>query len=150
MSTQLTPPQFSGLPPKERLSALRKWFVILAILGLLAMIYVGYKVFFSNPEPVQQQQQRSSSSFLIPTVYAQVIEQASPTQSVADRRNADRRTEIKQTIMIGIVAVLAILLLVSFGAVFLSTEPNKISVAGDILKTLLGFFIGVATTFFAA
>jgi len=52
--------------------------------------------------------------------------------------------------MVGIVAILAVLLLASLGAVLFGKEPDKVSVAGDILKTLLGFFIGIATTFFAA
>jgi Ca2+/Na+ antiporter len=150
MSSAVPPPEFSTLRAAQRLSALRKWFLLLVVLGLLAMVYVGYKVFFSYSEPQQAGDRDSSSiSFLIPTAYAQ-SEQASPNQSNPDKRSSDRSSEIKQTIMIGIVAVLAILLLVSFGAVLFSKEPNKVAVAGDLLKTLLGFFIGVAITFFAA
>jgi hypothetical protein len=152
MSSAIPPPEFSTLRAAQRLSALRKWFLLLVVLGLLAMVYVGYKVFsgYSEPQEAGDRDRDSSSiSFLIPTAYAQ-SEQASPNQSNPDKRSSDRSSEIKQTIMIGIVAVLAILLLGSFGAVLFSKEPNKVAVAGDLLKTLLGFFIGVATTFFAA
>ncbi len=147
MVTKMPPEDYVKLgTARQRLSVFRLWFLILIILGLLAMIYVGYKVLSSEPTPANtQQQSHSLSGFLIPTAYAQATEQPSP-----DSSTANRSSELKQNIMVGIVGILAVMLLVSFGAVLLAKEPNKVTVAGDILKTVLGFFIGVATTFFGS
>lgn len=146
MSARIPSKEMVKLGPAKRLGVFRLWFLILLVLGLLAMLYVGYKVFFSKPTPANSQQQsRSLESFLIPTVSAQATGQPTP-----DRSTANRSSELKQNIMVGIVGVLALLLLVSFGAVLFANEPSKVTVAGDILKTLLGFFIGVATTFFGS
>jgi hypothetical protein len=147
MSTNLSPPEFSKLAASKRIGVFRPWFLILLILGLLAMIYVGYRVFFRQPKPenIRPQQSRSLDSFFITTAYAQ----ASPQQS----NNGDKQSrsgELKQDIMVGMIFVLAVVLLTSLGVVLFGKDASKVTVAGDILKTVLGFFIGVGTTFFSA
>jgi flagellar basal body-associated protein FliL len=138
------------LTASKRLGVFRLWFLILIVLGLLAMLFVGFKVFVIKPNPAtNQQQSRSLDSILVPTVYAQPTEQ--PTQAGQSNQDRSARSrELKQNIMVGIVVVLGLLLLGSFGAVLFAKEPGKVTVAGDILKTVLGFFIGVATTFFGS
>ena len=146
MAARLPPERIVTLRGAKRLSAFRLWFLILIVLGLLAMLYVGYKVLFSRPAPTNTQHQSSTlTGIFIPTAHAQPIQQATP-----DRSTANRSSELKQNIMVGIVGILALLLVVSFGAVLFAKEPAKVAVAGDILKTVLGFFIGVATTFFGS
>ena len=53
----------------------------------------------------------------------------------------------KLYIMFGIFGALALTFLVAVIAIFTSSNPAAISFATDTMKTLLGFFIGVATAF---
>ena len=46
---------------------------------------------------------------------------------------------------LGIFGVLAVVLLLSGGVTFFSTNSNQVAAASDVLQTCLGFFIGVAT-----
>lgn len=146
MSTFISPPEFSKLSPSKRVRGFRPWFLVLLILGILAMLYVGYKVFFSAPKlrSNQPQQSRGLDSPFVTTAYAQ----ASSPSSSGDTRN--RSGELKQDIMVGMICVLAVVLLMSLGVVLFGHDAAKVVVAGDILKTVLGFFIGVGTTFFGA
>ena len=142
--SRVPPSEMAKLRVTDRVRSLRIWFLILAILGLLAMLYVGYRAIFSEPKPADTRQSSSIISTLIPTAYAQGTEQ--PTE----RSSSGISDEMKQNVMVGIIAVLALVMLVSLGAVLFAKDAARIAQAGDILKTVLGFFIGVATTFFGS
>lgn len=129
---------FSTLAPKSRFGSLRIWFAILVIVGLLAMLYVGYKI-FTKPKAVPSKQFSSSVSFLFPTAYAQ------GTQSTPSIGSAGASSDLKQVLMVGLFCVLALILLASVSVVFFGRDPARVSAASDVLKTVLGFFIGAAT-----
>jgi hypothetical protein len=46
----------------------------------------------------------------------------------------------------GVLGVLAIVLIISIVAIFLTKDAEVLRFAFDTVKTLMGFFIGVATT----
>jgi Ca2+/Na+ antiporter len=142
--SRIPPAEMAKLRVRDRVKSLRIWFLILAILGLLAMLYVGYKAVFSEPKPTDTRQTFSLISTLIPTAYAQGTEQPK------ERSSSGISGEMKQNVMVGIIAVLALVMLVSLAAVLFAKDAARIAQAGDILKTVLGFFIGVATTFFGS
>jgi hypothetical protein len=121
-----------------RVGVLRLWIVILLIIGFLAMLFVGYRLLI-KPKPSPDQRSSISLDFLVPTVSAQG---ESPTEKPFNLSN-----DLKQIVMVGLFAVLSLVLLMSVGGVMFAKDANRISASGDILKTVLGFFIGAATGF---
>lgn len=136
------PDSFAVMAPSERLSALRIGFLILIIIGLLAMVYVGYKL-LSKPEITPVQKVGSLLDSLVPTAHAQAT---TPTPiPIPSISSAGVSRDLKPYLMLGLFTVLALVLFMSLGGVFFGRDPAKVSVASDILKMVLGFFIGAAT-----
>ncbi len=133
-----SPEAFAKRKPTSRFGALRLWFAILVIIGLLAMLFVGYRV-LTRPKTAPAQKSQSLISFLIPTAHAQG---AQPTPTIS---SAGASSDLRQTLMVGLFAILAVILLASVFVVFFGKDPGRVSAASDVLKTVLGFFIGAAT-----
>jgi hypothetical protein len=98
---------FSTSKPVERLGKLKWWFVILLILGILALFYA------------QQSPPQGTTESVIPRVI----------------------------IMAGVFGILGIVYPAGIFKLFFSGNAAQVDTAADLVKTLTGFFVGVATSF---
>jgi hypothetical protein len=96
-------------------------------------------VYFTNPDA---ELERHLSNLRIGSAYAQNNPRP-PLSSLAPRKLSE---ELRIWIMLIIFLTLALTFLVSIISIFKSTNPDVLKFAFDTVKTLLGFFIGVATT----
>jgi hypothetical protein len=126
------------MAPPARIAALRPWILILLIIGVLAMLFVGYRILI-KPKPSPTPRSSNSLSFFVPTVYAQ--------SGTPNDRSPSMSSDLRQDVMVGLFVVLSLVLLMSVGGVMFARDASRVSVAGDVLKTVLGFFIGAATGF---
>ena len=130
------------LSPWQRFLRLPLMLRILLLVGLLAIGYVGYRALTARSRTQGPPTGHSLIGALITPAFAQGSAPSS------DSTHQGIKGDLKQDVMIGIVAVLAVVMLLSLVTVLGAKEPARVTVAGDILKTVLGFFIGVATSFF--
>ena len=130
-----TPPEdlvkLSGL---KRLSMFKWWFWILLILGVLALVYIFV---IEVPSQFQQESEPLGELAQTNTYFFSSFIQTQGHDS----------TDMKPYVMVGIFAVLAVVLVVSVGVQLFGKDPDKVKGAGDIVKTCIGFFIGVATSY---
>lgn len=122
----------------SRFGKLRLWFIVLLVLGIGALIYGLVRSVPEAGREIQriQQQQTGSLSF----VGAAHAQDPNPA--------ATAPLQVKPIIMAGIFLVLGIVLLIAIYQMLFSDNKEKVVLAGDVAKTLLGFFVGVGTNFF--
>ena len=77
---------------------------------------------------------------LVSLARAQAQQPVAPTQRFSQE-------DAKVYIMVFVFCVLGVTFFTSMSAVFMTTSPDILKFAFDTIKTLLGFFIGVATAF---
>ena len=125
---------FTKLGPFARLGKFKWWFIILLILGLLALWYL----FFHNVPQTLKKQSITSIGLVQPQtkLILASFQQNLQLQSAS----------LQPYIVPGIFALLAIVFIISLLVTLFSTNPEKVKSAGDIVKTCLGFFIGAATS----
>jgi hypothetical protein len=87
--------------------------------------------------------ERKLSDLLIGSAYAQEPPLRQLNVPLPQRRLSD---ETRTWIMLIVFATLGVTFIVSIISIFKSTNPDVLKFAIDTVKTLLGFFIGVATT----
>lgn len=120
----------------SRIAKLRWWFIVLVILGLAAVIFLFVRI---TPEAVMEIQKKAHvENILIGAALAQ------PTVTPSNSTTVNP----KPIIILGIFLVLGIILLLSIYKILFSSNTDQVATAGDIAKTLLGFFVGVGTNFF--
>lgn len=69
----------------------------------------------------------------------------------AQQNENSRKTgleEFRPQVVLGIFLLIGALTFISLLGVLFAQEPKKLEIASDILKTCIGFFIGVATGYF--
>lgn len=123
----------------SRFGKLRLWFIVLLVLGITALIYgLAKNVPEAGREIQRIQQMQTGSLSVIGAAHAQ------------DPRSGDTQPlQVKPIIMAGIFLVLGIVLLIAIYQMLFSENKEKVVLAGDVAKTLLGFFVGVGTNFFS-
>jgi hypothetical protein len=101
-------------------------------------VTLGTIVLIVNPDAKIE---RKSSGLFIGSAYAQETRQLNVP--LPQRRVSD---ETRTWIMLIVFVTLGLTFILSIAAIFKSTNPDVLKFAIDTVKTLLGFFIGVATT----
>ncbi len=119
----------------NRLSKLRWWFVFLIILGVIG----AFAALDKQVDRTSEEYKKGTSSvieMIIHNVYA---------QAPADTQN--EAFNPKPYIVLGVFVLLALVTLASVYAMLFSSNQDTVAKAGDVAKTLLGFFIGVGTSY---
>jgi drug/metabolite transporter (DMT)-like permease len=128
--------EFSSSSPSERITKLKWWFIILIILGVLALILV----WFSQGEKA--------------TIEFQKLELPSTVTSIAyaqpDEPEKPEKFTPRVIIMGGVFVILGLVYLAGIFKLFFSRNSTQLDTAADLVKTLTGFFVGVATSFIGA
>jgi hypothetical protein len=73
---------------------------------------------------------------------------AGPAGSSLPTKDSELLT--KTYVMIGILSLIGIVTLVCLGVSLFSQNEHAVGTASDMLKTCIGFFIGIATSYFGA
>jgi hypothetical protein len=118
----------------SRLARFRWWFIALLILGVAAGIYIlvrGAPEFYSSFMSIAG----------TPLLITQAFAQSAPASSTPD---------YKPLIMLAIIVTLLIILLGSVWRMLTSTNADTVKAASDLVKLLVGFFVGVATKYIGA
>jgi hypothetical protein len=91
---------------------------------------------------------RSLASFfsIIPSAVAQQPV-GSPTVAAGNERQKFTQDDARLYVMLSVFVILGITFIVSVVAIFRTTNSDVLKFAFDTVKTLMGFFIGVATAF---
>jgi hypothetical protein len=128
------------LPEKglARLAKLRWWFIALIILGITGVV-LG--VMWQAPEVTKNLRYLQQSDHLLNWI-------ANPALAQAPTGAAPERFDPRPIIVLGVFLVLAVVLLMAIYKMLFSDDENQVGTAGDIAKTLLGFFVGVGTSYF--
>src|SRR5260221_7276579 len=139
------------LGPLGRLRKLKWWFILLLILVLIfgiwvvvvetGRIYRGSHAssYLTDPPP-------SVSAFS-----AIAFMQAGSAIDASQRPKQDggkKNDPMRPYIMVGILSLIAVITLVCLGVSLFSPKPTAVTTASDLLKTCIGFFIGIATSYF--
>lgn len=138
--------------PKERFYRLKWWFILLVIAGLIAaaIAFVRETNQIRSLSQVGTQLQSPSLVALLPIAFLQ------ETGAGTDGREAAKTTKekkpesipnelVRSYIMVGIFIMIGIVTLASLFTVLFGRSERSVAVASDLLKTCVGFFIGVAT-----
>jgi hypothetical protein len=150
--------EYASLTASKRVSALRWWFLLFLLVGLIAagwVIWRGVRALF-EPAPRHAEAVLSQIlpiAFADPPPTATQPSSASPQKTgiSADGRGAQRDVNpVKAYVMIGIISLIAFILVSSLLVSFFSKNDKAVERASDLVKTCLGFFIGAATGFFGS
>ncbi|HSY48474.1 MAG TPA: hypothetical protein VLC46_06670 [Thermoanaerobaculia bacterium] len=134
--------EYVKLSPGARVRAWRWWFVVLLLLAAAAAALAMIVEFRTagkigglsiTPSPVL--------AFASSVVTGATLSPPVP-------KDSDLAT--KTYVMIGILSLIAIVTLVCLGVSLFSKDEHAVSTASDMLKTCIGFFIGIATSYFGA
>lgn len=125
-SSQAPPDKFVKLKPASRIRSLRIWFIILVIIGILAIIFVITNTLVKA----------ESSISIISLAYAQNT----------DFQEIEAKN-IQYIVMGGVFSVLCIVYLAAIFRLLFSKNIGNVLIATDLVKTLTGFFVGVGTGF---
>ncbi len=123
-SSGAPPDEFVELKPVSRIRSLRRWFIILVIIGILAIIFVITNILVKA----------ESSISIISIAYAQNT----------DFQEIEAKN-IQYIIMGGIFSLLGIVYLAAIFRLLFSKNISNVLIATDLVKTLTGFFVGVGT-----
>jgi predicted RND superfamily exporter protein len=123
--------EFSSSGPAERVGKLKWWFLVLLVLGILALLAV---LFYWGGATSRQLMRLGFLPFTTSIAYAA---QGAPQESFTPR----------VMIVTGIFIVLGLVYLVAIFKLFFSSNSSQVDTAADLVKTLTGFFVGGATSF---
>ena len=116
----------------HRVGKLSLWFVVLIIVGIVALITLW---FLKGGEAVIEIQKIGAYLLPISSAYAQ-------TAPLSENEFTP-----KILIMSGIFLVLSLVYCAGIYKLFFSGNSDQIDTASDLVKTLTGFFVGAATGF---
>ena len=137
----------SSLPPDEymrrsapdRLRSWKWWYIVLLVLALAA----GVLVIWRELHTATASPSHTSMSFFAAPLYAEAAR-----DSVVRQVGPAGADGLQPYVMVGILLLIAVITLVCLGASLFSKNDKSVNTASDILKTCIGFFIGVATSYF--
>jgi uncharacterized membrane protein YhaH (DUF805 family) len=125
--------------PLERITRLRWWYIILLILGLIAAVVAlvtQFNITLSSGHP---------SGERVATLALLTLQSDAPQDENSRKTGLE---EFRPQVVLGIFLLIGTLTLISLLGVLFAQDPKKLEIASDILKTCIGFFIGVATGYF--
>ena len=125
--------EFSSTPPAERVKKLKLWFILLIFLGILALILV----WLSQGEKATKEIQKIG---FLPTI-------VSIAHAQDETGNTSEKFTPRVLIMAGVFIILGLVYLAGIFKLFFSGNSEQLDTAADLVKTLTGFFVGVATSF---
>jgi len=147
IESKMPPSDFVKLSVRSRLGAYKWWFWVLLIVGLFSAFLGVYRELNNAAASVLKTQLRD-----LPTFHFQQIVLAAdtPASDAAGRLggSASMPAELRPYVMAGIFFIIGTITLLSLGVTLFAQQEKKVTVASDLLKTCLGFFIGVATKLF--
>jgi len=68
-------------------------------------------------------------------------------KAIQELQRVNSSADILTVVMAGVFLLLGVIYIMSIVIIFFLKKPNRVETAIDIVKTLTGFFIGVATSF---
>lgn len=139
--------EYVRLSPYERLKRWKWWFILLLI---VALAIAAWAVFREIRKTLTNDTRQSGASVLTAVAFLQAGT-ATATDSkpaASDERKQPANDPMRPYIMIGILSLIAIITLVCLGVSLFSTNAGAVTTASDILKTCIGFFIGLATGYY--
>ena len=143
--------EYVGLAPFERLKRWKWWFILLLIVALaIAAWALSREVRKTLTSPVAE----TRTSLLTTLAFLQAApatETAVTDDSKTQTPNGRQQPPDDPTrpyIMIGILSLIAIITLVCLYVSLFSTNTGAVTTASEILKTCIGFFIGIATGYY--
>ena len=122
---------YVGTKGLHRLGKLKWWYLVLIIVGLLALV----TLWISQGGQVIQQLESVGA----------VLSPISPAHAQSVEELAAGGFTPKVLIMAGIFIVLGLVYIAGIFKLFFSDNSNQIDTASDLVKTLTGFFVGAAT-----
>lgn len=131
------PDSYVQMTPTERAKNLKWWFILLIIVALLIAAW-GLKRQFSL---IQNLSDDTPGMSFVATAHAQAADpEPVPSGGASD--------PMRPYIMVGILSLIAVVTLICLGGMLLSKNEKSVVAAGDLLKMCIGFFIGIATSYF--
>ena len=124
---------FSSSPPAERVKKLKWWFILFILFGVLALILVWLS---QGEKATKEIQKIGALPSIVSIAYAQY-----------ETGNTSEKFTPRILIMAGIFIILGIVYLAGIFKLFFSGNSDQVDTAADLVKTLTGFFVGVATGF---
>lgn len=126
--------EFADTAPEKRLAKLKWWFLLLIVVGILALLavwlYKGGMAFIAIQKVI-------GSTFTVSIAYAaQPPSQGGTVGSTA-----------RVIVTAGVFGILGLVYLAGIFKLFFSVHPQQVDTAADLVKTLTGFFVGAATGF---
>jgi len=140
--------EYMKLNSKERVFRLKWWFILLVIAGLIAAVVVLTRetIQIQSLSQVGTQLQSPSLVAFLPIAFLQAADAGEAAGTTDNNKPRSRQDELMRSyIMVGIFLMIGIITLVALLAVLFGTSEKTVAVASDLLKTCVGFFIGVAT-----
>ena len=125
--------EFSSSKPKERVAKLKWWFILLIIIGIIALIVVWLT---QGDKAVLEIQKIGLNISAVSVAYAQDITEGQVSSFT-----------LRVIIMAGVFIILGIVYLAGIFKLFFSDNFARVDTAADLVKTLTGFFVGAATGF---
>ena len=142
MESRVPREEYVKMKATDRLRTWKWWFILLLLLGLIAAAWAFRSEFLAAPHDLGQN--LGAAAYTL--AYMQGGGSAGePTTGVLGKKQDD---EMRPFIMIGILALIAVITLVCLGVSLFSTNAGAVSTASDLLKTCIGFFIGIVTGYF--
>ena len=137
--TKLSQDDYMRRSPLGRLLSWKWWFIMLVFVGLLAAALVIWRELHRAPTA--------------PSVSLSFAAMAFAAQAMPDSAQAHHQSvggAMRMYVMIGILILIAVITLVCLSVSLFAKNDKSVTTASDLLKTCIGFFIGVATSYFGA
>jgi hypothetical protein len=136
--------EYVKLSPGARVQAWKWWFIVLLLLAVAAAVWTLTREF-------RTARSLSSLSFSSePVAVLAFVNTAATNSTGSSLPTKDSDLVTKTYVMIGILGLIGIVILVCLGVSLFSQNEHAVSTASDMLKTCIGFFIGIATSYFGA
>lgn len=130
--------EYAGMPARTRIRAWKWWFLLLLLLGAIAAIFAFLREAQNIP--------RFGSLPSVPVMLAFATTGGTAAAGQTGGQPPDSAA-MKSYVMMGILALIAVITLVCLYVSLFSKNPAAAATAGDLLKTCLGFFIGIVTSY---
>jgi MFS family permease len=145
-----TPEEYIKLRPKQRIFRWRWWFVLLVIVGIVAAVVALTREAnqihqIRNLSDIGVQLQSPSLVAFLPIAFLQGATSGENSGTTSDKTRTPQEELVRSYIMVGIFMMIGIITIVALLAVLFSKSEKTVAAASDLLKTCVGFFIGVAT-----
>ncbi len=152
--------EYVKLSPAQRLAAWRWWFIVLLLLALLgggwALLHAIRDVAGHSAATMGAEASIETVAF-VQSAGGSGTSAGTATGTTATQKSdapagpgPDDASKMRPYIMLGILGLIGIITLVCLWVALFSSNASSVTTASDILKTCIGFLIGVATNYLKA